>query len=383
VKRARARARQRARARYLCLLPLLAGCPHHHADKDKHDGGAVAHVADDAGAVHSDELPPAPPLPEVPAGLPPLPENPELAAVTPNALALGTLLFYDPRLSQSGKTSCATCHDPAHGYSGGIDNAADGKPNLRRTPALVNLAWATAFGWDGRYPSLAQLLDSHMRGQMGDGLEPATSRLLDGGGLPLAGSAAEGRRGVDDLPVYKQHFDRVGGAPQDAARAALVAFVATRYDGASPWDVMEPTARARTTDPGVAGYALFTGKAQCAVCHTPPLYTDHQFHRIGKVGVPDQGRGRVDPAMVGAFETPTLRGAAHRKSLFHTGDVTNLDDAVKWYELVGADSTHHDPAKLDAPLFKIALTPDEHAQLLTFLRALTSDAPAPAAPKLP
>ena len=38
-------------------------------------------------------------------------------APTPAELAeLGRALFFDPSLSASGKQSCASCHDPAHGY---------------------------------------------------------------------------------------------------------------------------------------------------------------------------------------------------------------------------------------------------------------------------
>src|ERR1700675_2289195 len=32
------------------------------------------------------------------------------------AAQVGARMFFDPRLSASGKMSCATCHDPAHAY---------------------------------------------------------------------------------------------------------------------------------------------------------------------------------------------------------------------------------------------------------------------------
>src|SRR3984957_10769732 len=47
--------------------------------------------------------------------------------------ALGRSLFFDPALSASGRMSCATCHDPAHGFS--APNALSvqlGGPDLRR-----------------------------------------------------------------------------------------------------------------------------------------------------------------------------------------------------------------------------------------------------------
>ena len=354
------------------LLLLLAGCPHHGHDDKKDatasprpglvDARARAPVADDG-------LPPAPPLPPVPAGLPPLPDTPALSAVTPDALALGTLLFYEPRLSAGGRLACATCHDPAHGYSGAIDNAADGKPNLRRTPALVNLAWATAFDWDGRYSSLDDLLPAHVHGQLGDALEPAAIRLAE-------------------TPIYKAHFARVGGAPQDAVRTALAAFVLTRYAGDAPWDRREASARVPkpgvTPDPETAGYLLFTTKGQCAVCHTPPLYTDGGFHRIGKLGVPDEGRGRVDPSAKGAFKTPSLRGAAARAALFHTGDTATLDAAVDFYRQLGASEAHaRHPDLVDDAAATIQLSAAEGVQLVAFLRALSAPAAVPPPPKLP
>src|SRR5258707_446830 len=47
--------------------------------------------------------------------------------------ALGQTLFNDPALSASGRMACATCHDPAHGFT--APNALSvqlGGPDLRR-----------------------------------------------------------------------------------------------------------------------------------------------------------------------------------------------------------------------------------------------------------
>ncbi len=42
---------------------------------------------------------------------------PKSNPITPEKAALGQLLFFDPRLSGSGALSCATCHNPALGWS--------------------------------------------------------------------------------------------------------------------------------------------------------------------------------------------------------------------------------------------------------------------------
>jgi cytochrome c peroxidase len=310
-------------------------------------------------------LPPAPPLPTVPAGLPPLPDA-VTSSVTPEAVALGELLFFDPRLAADGRTACSTCHDPAHDYAGRIDATVASERNARRTPALANLAWHKRFGWDGRYATLADLLPVHVRGQQGNELADAIGRLAD-------------------IPAYRAHLARVGGTPAgDAAVAALAAFALTRYDGDSPWDRVEDAARrpqpGATVDDVTAGYLLFVGKARCGACHTPPLYTDLGYHRVRPGTAFDAGRGKVEPGKRGAFATPTLRGAANRTTLFHDAAAHDLDAAVALYVAAGsaaAGSAGSDEPPLDDAIAGIQLAPREVAQLVAFLRALSAP-PAPA-----
>jgi cytochrome c peroxidase len=324
----------------------------------KDDAGRLLPV-DDAGPV---VLPAAPPVPAVPAGLP---SPPEQTAITADAVALGELLFWDSRLSINNKVSCASCHDPTHGYAGAKrQDTAAGKPNLRRAPTLVNLAWDKELGWDGRYPVIGEQLASHARGQLGDDLATAVARITE-------------------VPGYRAHFTRMGGAPSaDLATQALAAYVLTRYAGDAPWDRVErsPDAPADIK----AGYALFNNKAQCSVCHTPPLYTDLRYHRIGLIGSADEGRGRVDPAQKGAFKTPTLRGAAAREGFFHDASAQSLDAAIDWH-LAGGTGQGADKSIVDPALKKITLTPQERDQLGAFTRALTdtTNRPVPAKPALP
>lgn len=319
----------------------LAGCPRGKPSEPaaKRDAGARP-VAGDAAAPAV--VPPAPPLPEVPLGLP---ASTLPAEATPDAVALGAQLF--------APLGCARCHVPEHGFAGGMDRAGDGKPNLRRTPALVNLAWRHAFGWDGRYASLDNLLAAHVPGQLGQPLAALVA--------PLA---------IDERSDPTAHvlLARVGGEPAAAALRGLDAYMVTRYSGHAPWDVAERSA-APPTDLK-AGYALFTGKAQCAVCHPPPLYTDGGYHRLGLVASHDEGRGRVDPTAAGAFATPTVRGAAARTAFFHDGSATSLDAAIDWH-LAGGVGQGADPKIIDPALRPIALSPDERAALGAFVRSLS------------
>jgi cytochrome c peroxidase len=335
----------------LAFVLVLAACGHGHDSKQtiepaqKKDAQSHLLAADDAAPP---EVPAAAPLPIVPAGLPAVTQP---ASVTPDAVALGEALFRDARLASDGKTSCATCHDPAHGFAGaGRQSTATGQPNLRRAPALVNLAWKKEFAWDGRYPSLDEQLPAHAKGQLGRELAESVSVL-------------------DADPVLHVRFTRAGGVTPETALAALEAYVLTRYAGDSAWDRVErsPDAPADLK----AGYALFTGKAQCGVCHTPPLYTDLGYHRLGLIAIHDEGRGRIDKAQTGAFATPTLRGAVDRAGFFHDGSAPSLDAAIDWH-LAGGTGQGADKTIVD--IKPVALSTAERAQLGTFVRALTAGA---------
>ncbi len=53
-----------------------------------------------------------------PAGLPPI-VYPKDNPPSDEKIALGKQLFFDGRLSADNKVACATCHDPAKGFSNG------------------------------------------------------------------------------------------------------------------------------------------------------------------------------------------------------------------------------------------------------------------------
>ncbi len=359
---------KRARVALVAVV-ALGGCPKHdqaHTEPTtKHDALGSAGGLNGPRDAAEPELPPLAEavMPRSALGLPLQPINPLLA----NYVAFGEVLFGDTLLSSDGKTSCATCHDPDHGFAGtGRQVTASGQPNLRAAQALVNLSYAIAFGWDGRSTSLVEFMPAHFKGQLGNAMEEVVVRL----------------RGV---PLYRAHLARLTDqftpkpgepalatpprvAPDQLALDALAMYAMFLYNGNSPWDLAE---QAGTVTPELrAGHALFVDKAQCAGCHPPPLYTDNRFHRLGLIASHDEGRGRVDPAQTGAFATPTLRGAAARSTFFHDASARSLDAAIDWH-LAGGIGQGADPSIIDPALHEVALTPVERAQLGAFVRALT------------
>src|SRR5262249_32179403 len=69
----------------------------------------------------------------------------------PAKVALGERLFHEVRLSGRNTTACATCHRLERGRAQGLPSAmgARGKPLPRNTPTIFNVAFNTAYNWDG------------------------------------------------------------------------------------------------------------------------------------------------------------------------------------------------------------------------------------------
>jgi len=69
---------------------------------------------------------------------------------------LGKELYFDARLSADGTVSCATCHNPALGWSdeGPTSKGIRGQFGGRRAPPVSNAAYSPLQFWDGRSPSL-------------------------------------------------------------------------------------------------------------------------------------------------------------------------------------------------------------------------------------
>ena len=115
------------------------------------DGAAYA--ADGLLAANYEwHLPPGFPRPAVPL------DNPMSAA----KVALGRRLFFETRLSSSGRYSCASCHRPEMAFTDGRARAqgATGESVRRSAMSLTNVAYNPAFTWSS---DKVRSLESQMR----------------------------------------------------------------------------------------------------------------------------------------------------------------------------------------------------------------------------
>jgi len=83
------------------------------------------------------------------------------------------------------------------------------------------------------------------------------------------------------------------------------------------------------------GQALFFGKAQCAVCHAPPYYTDNSMHnlqaeRFFKARMINGRQASAD----GPIKTFPLRGIKDSPPYLHDGRLLTLEDTVEFFNLI-------------------------------------------------
>jgi cytochrome c peroxidase len=326
-------------------------------------------------------------------GLPPIPQ-----ATTDEEVRLGkigALLFDDPRLSASGKVSCATCHLRAQAFADGRALAIghDNIVGTRNAPSLLNVAFEKHLFWDGR----VQTLEAQALAPLTNPVEHALASEEEVTGI------------IQRTPLYVAQF---GSVPSLKGRklharniaAALAAFQRTLFAGGSPFDLYYYGGRTQAlNEPAQRGLNLFRGRGQCARCHrieaTHALFSDGDFHASGRLpemtvanlsslterlvrarmdtaarellvardpAIAALGRfiATLDPDDIGKFKTPSLRNVALTAPYMHDGSVATLTDAID-RELYNRTAAGNQP---------ITLTLAERADLLAFLQSLTSPA---------
>lgn len=309
--------------------------------------------------------------PKADDGLPPAPlglASAKLTAhdhnkTTADKVALGEYLFFDTRMSDSGKFACVTCHLPKMGWTDGkkLSEKHNGKLNKRHSPTMYNVGYAQDWYWDGRKKTLEDQILAAWTGQAG-----ATPAKV---AATLAG-----------VPRYKEMFQKAFGEDPtpDNVPKALASFLRIKLRaGNSPWDRYKAGDQSAISEDAKKGETLFMGKAKCTICHRPPLFTDMLYHNVGvgykDVKEPDVGRFKVSQQEkdTGAFKTPGLRNVTLSAPYFHDGSSSTLEEAV---DFMLAGGYREGNKHIDPILTPTKLTDEERKQLLAFLESLTEDA---------
>ncbi|MGQ4877053.1 cytochrome-c peroxidase [Billgrantia sp. LNSP4103-1] len=270
---------------------------------------ATGVVADDGLGDYRDRFQPLPHLPPIPA------EN----SLTQEKIELGNMLFFEPRISSSGVISCATCHNPALGWSDRIPRATghDGQIGERNTPTVLNSGFLGAQFWDGREPDLE-----------GQALGPIQADIEMAMDLEVA------LERLEEFELYQEKFaeaypDDDNPINKDNLAMALASFERTLNTPNSPFDRYLRGDMNALSQQQKDGMVAFVDNG-CIACHSGPAFTDSNFYAIQVPGSTDVGRFDVtgDEADKYKFRTPTLRNVAVTYPYMNNGATETLEEAV-------------------------------------------------------
>jgi len=294
----------------------------------------------------------APQLAALPDTLPAPADNP----TTPERVALGRLLFWDPILSGQKDVACATCHHPDFGYSDGLalSIGAGGaglgpgrtfaaghpaQPVKRNSQTILNVAFNGLAARATATPATAPMFwDLRVQGLEAQALEPLkAAEEMRGGAFAEDRAIPAAVARLNDLPEYRRLFARAFGGTavvtgQNLGRA-LAAFQRSLVAMNSPFDRYmrgDPTALNSDQLRGMDRFST----AGCVQCHNGPMFSDFTPHVLG---VPDSTQLAASDAGVNhtyAFRTPSLRNLAATAPYMHSGVFTTLPEVINFYQRI-------------------------------------------------
>ncbi|MDY7228843.1 cytochrome-c peroxidase [Hyalangium rubrum] len=325
-----------------------------------------------AAAPAAPEVPAAPAEPKpvdpakllAPFKLAPVKDAPQVQD-TEVRIALGRMLFHDPRLSKNHDISCNTCHNLA---TFGVDNKAlsdghRGQKGTRNSPTVYNAANHVAQFWDGRAPTLEVQAEGPI-------FNPVEMAMPDDKRLVAT---------LNSIPQYVKHFKQAFPGekkPVTAGNAArAIAAFERQLTTPSRFDQFLAGEQAALTEAERRGLELFVSSG-CTTCHNGPAVGGTSFQKLGLIEewphLADKGRFDVtrNEEDQAKFRVPTLRNVDKTGPYLHDGSVQALPEMVRLM-------AKHQLGK--------TLKDSEVEDVVAFLRSLTGELPQHylAPPELP
>lgn len=287
-----------------------------------------------------------------------IPKTPQQEA----KIELGKMLWFDPRLSLSGKISCNSCHDLS-------TNGADTKPlsvgyagrkGTVNSPTVFNAEKQIAQFWDGRAKTLAE----QATGPITNPLEKAMTPEL-----------AEGV--IRSIPGYRPYFEKAFGSRNPTfseIAEALAAFETTLTTPNAPFERYLKGDKNALTQQQIDGLKLFR-RSGCIRCHSGNLLGGTSFQKVGSVRpyvTDNPSKGRMDvsgkPWDEMMFKVPTLLNIERTAPYFHDGAIKTLPEAVKKMADIQLDTN---------------LSEKQVEDIVAFLHSLNGELPKIEEPALP
>jgi len=334
-----------------------------------------------------------------PLGPPPIPaDNP----MTPEKIALGEKLFFDPILSGNSGMPCSACHEPSAGWAvqDKISFGYPGTTHWRNSQTIINSAYYGKLFWAGSSKSLEGQARSAARGGVaGNGEDDMMEARLA------------------FVPEYREAFREVFGDDWPSVRHAYMAIAAyerTLVQTDTPFDEYMHGDDDALDEQQIRGLDLFAGKAGCISCHNGPMLTNEAYYNLGVPaydGWEDDPIAQItyrfemyakgstekmyrttkdDPGLYfrtkqkedkGKFRVPSLRYTKYTYPYMHNGMLETLTDVVNFYNEGGGENEFS--VNKSEQIQPLGLSDAEVEDLVAFLESLSGDEILIEAPEIP
>lgn len=268
--------------------------------------------------------------------------------LNPKMVQLGGRLFFDPRLSENRKISCASCHNVSNGGSDELKHSIGlgGVPGKVNTPSVLNSRFNIAQFWDGRAPSL----EVQARGPFENSEE--MSHSLDRV-IAL----------VKSNKYYAETFSDLfeDGVNEENLLAAIATYERSLVTVGSRFDRWLAGDRDALSQEEYDGYLLFKNLG-CIACHQGRSMGGNLFQKFGVLKSYFQDKENIEEADFGrynvtkeesdkhVFKVPSLRTVVLTAPYFHDGSANTLREAIQImgeYQL-GRNLSEDETSKIEA-----------------------------------
>lgn len=293
---------------------------------------------------------------------------------------LGEALFFDENLSKNRSQSCATCHDPSHGYADPRENDTGGAVSLgddghslgdRNAPTAAYAKFSPKFhkNAEGKFIG-GQFLDGReadLKGQAGG--PPLNSIEM---GMPNKQAIVERlKQNPDYVEAMLAHFGQDIFNQTDLAYGAMAQSIADyeKTEIFAPFDSKYDRhlkGQYKLTDQEELGKLLFFSQqfTNCNLCHQlhtsqvakQETFSNYEYHNIGvptnlfarkfnnvpaktkDIGLMGNPATNGSSAEAGKFRVPTLRNVAVTGPYMHNGVFTDLRTTILFYNKYNSKS---------------------------------------------
>ncbi|MBK7810748.1 MAG: c-type cytochrome [Saprospiraceae bacterium] len=351
-----------------------------------------------------------------------IPQSP-LNPLTPEKIALGKLLFFEPAFANEAKNhallntfTCSSCHVVESGFrpgrmqgiaDGGYGFGVKGEKRIKhpfyspdsidaqgaRPLATINVAFVENTMWNGSFGSDHKNAGTEAVWGVTD---PGTARNHERLGA-LEGQNIEGlivhrmmfNKKIVEAAGYKELFDKAFPGWDDstrysrkAASFALSAYLRSITTDQAPFQKWLKGDYSAMSNQEKEGAKLFFGKANCVSCHFEKNLGSMTFAALGvddifehgglKTSINDaRNRGRggftLKDEDLFKFRTPQLYNLGDTGPYFHGGSKETLRDVVEYFNKGIPENERVPKEQLHPFLSPLNLSPQEVDQLTAFL----------------